>query len=185
MAFAGIYDELRRHTKRLQGVPEFVGLRSGAFCVVLTDNDEGGGLDVLDEVNGRTFLVNGGIVVNSCAEERDHPLIAQVLAIVTLPICKASTRHGPTETIGLRNCPHGHEPAVTPAGHAETRRIDWIFFYCGIDPGEHVAQIAGAKIFHVSAGEIFSLTVTSTRIRHQNVVTSRRESGDDGSRHSK
>src|SRR5206468_6607523 len=153
MALAGINNELRRNTERLQSMPKFVGLRSRALRVALADNDKGGGLHVLDEMNGRTFLVSGGIVVNRCAEEWDHPLIDQVLAIVTVPICKASTCDGATETIGLRDSPHGHEPAVTPAGHAEVLRVNRIFFYRGIDPGEHVTQIAAAKIFHVGTGE--------------------------------
>src|SRR5947208_15340460 len=82
---------------------------------------------------------------------------------------------GATEAMGLRNSPHGHEPAVTAPGHAETRRIDRIFPYRGVDSGEDVAQIAGAKIFHIGAGELFSLAITSARIRHQDVVISFRQ----------
>src|SRR5438034_11271769 len=172
MAFAAINDQLCRNTKRPQSVPEFVGLRRRAFRVALTDNDQRRCFHLLYVVNGRTFLVDGGIVVNRCTEERDHPLIDQVLAIVTLPIGDAGTGYGAMEVISLRNCPHGHETAVTPPSHAETRRIDWIFFYRGIDPGEDVAQVAGAEILHVGAGELFTLAVTSARIRHQHVVAS-------------
>src|SRR5437879_1412677 len=89
MAFAGINDELRRHSERFQSVPEFVGLRCRAFRVALTDNDKSGCLYILDEVNRRTFLVHGAIIVNRCAEERDHPLAYQVLTIVALPIRNA------------------------------------------------------------------------------------------------
>src|SRR5438034_11376198 len=142
MAFAGVDDELGRDLKRSQRVPEFEGLRRRAFGVVFTNNHQRWRLHVLDEVNRRTFLVNSGIVVNRCTEERDHPLIDQVLAVVTLPISNASTDDGSTETVGLRDSPHRHVTAVTPPGHAETRRIDRIFFYRGIDPGEDVAQIA-------------------------------------------
>src|SRR5437667_3624073 len=172
MAFAGINDQLCRNTKRSQSVPEFVGLRRRAFRVALTDNDESRCFHLLYVVNRRTFLVHSRIVVNRCAEERNHPLINQVLAVVTLPVGNAGTRNGATEAISLRDSPHRHVATVTPSGDAETRRIDWIFFYRGIDPGEDVTQIAGAKIFHVGAGELFSLAVTSTRIRYQDVVTS-------------
>jgi len=99
-------------------------------------------------------------------------LIDQVLAIVTLSIGNAGTGNGATEAISLRDSPHGHLPAVTPSGHAETRRIDRIFSYRGVDSGEDVAQIAGAKIFHVGADELFSLAISSARIRHQDVVIS-------------
>src|SRR5438876_12154629 len=108
-------------------MPEFVGLRRRAFRVALTDNDQRRCFHLLYVVNGRTFLVDGGIVVNRCTEERDHPLIDQVLAIVTLPITNAGTGHGTTESISLRDSPHRHVAAVTPSGHAETRRIDRIF----------------------------------------------------------
>src|SRR5581483_1843918 len=171
MAFAGINDELRRHTKRLQSVPEFVGLRSRAFRVALTCNDKRWGLYVLDEANGRTFLIHTGVIVNRCAEEWDHPLIDQVLTIVTLPVCNARAGDCCPKTVGLRHCPHGHITAVAPASHAETRRVDWIFFYRRIDPRQYVAKIAAAKVFHVSAGKRLSLAVTATRVRHQHIIT--------------
>ena len=64
MTFAWVNDQLGRHAKRLQRMPEFVGLRRRAFRVALTDNDEGSGLYVFDKPNGRAFLIRGGIVVN-------------------------------------------------------------------------------------------------------------------------
>src|SRR2546430_8279176 len=151
MAFAGINDQLCRNTKRLQGVPEFVGLRRRTFRIALTDYHQGGGLHILNEVNRRTLLVNGGIVVNRCAEERNHPLIDQVLAIVTLPVGNAGTGDSAAETVSLADSPHGHKAAVTPAGHAETRRIDWILAHRSMDPGKHFALIAAARVVQVSA----------------------------------
>src|SRR5262249_46724387 len=136
-------------------------------------------------MNWRTLLVHGGLIINGCTEERDHPLIDQVLAIVTLPIRDASAGERCMETMGRSDSPDGHVAAVTPAGHAETRWIDRIFFYHCINSGEDVAQIAAAKIFHVTAGKILSLTITSARIRHQQIVAARRQCGDDGPRHSK
>src|SRR5206468_5597274 len=129
--------------------PELVRLRCRAFRVALADDDEGGGLYVLDEVNGRTFLVNGRIIVNGCAEERDHPLIDQVLTIVTLPIGNARAGDSGAETICLRDRPHGHKPAVTPTHDAETVGINRILRDRGIDSGEVVAQIAAAKVLNV------------------------------------
>ncbi len=128
MAFAGVDDELGRDLKRSQRVPEFEGLRRRAFGVVFTNNHQCWRLHVLDEVNRRTFLVNSGIVVNRCTEEREHPLIDQVLAVVTLPISNAGAGNGGVEAARLCDCPHGHEASVTPAGHAEAIWIDRIFF---------------------------------------------------------
>src|SRR5207253_10330851 len=127
VSFSGINNELSRYAERFQSVPEFVGLDRGTFGIALTDYDQGGGLHILDEMNWRTFLINGGVVVNGCAEEGNHPLVNQVLAVVTLPIGYARSRHGAAETVRLRYGPHGHEPAVTPASHAQTRRIDRMF----------------------------------------------------------
>ena len=98
-------------------------------------------------------------------------MIDQVLAIITLPIGKAGTRDGATETVGLRDCPHRHEPAVTPAGHAQTRRVDRVPCDRGVDSGENVSKIAAAEIFHIGASEIFSLSVAAARIWQKDVVT--------------
>jgi len=91
---------------------------------------------------------------------------------------------GGVKTIRLGDSPHGHEPAVTPTGHTETVRINRIFLYRGIDSGEIVAQVAAAKIFHVRAGEIFALSVTSAGIGKQNVIAASGQRGDNRARHS-
>src|SRR6266496_4163989 len=155
-------------------MPEFIGLRRRAFRVALTDNDEGRGLYVFDKPNGRAFLIRGGIVVNGCAEERDHPLIDQILSVVALPISDAGASNSGTETISLRDSPHGHESAVAPSSNAKTRRFDRIFFRGRVDAGHCVAQIATAKIFHVCARKIFALAVTSAGIGKENVITAHR-----------
>src|SRR2546430_15915533 len=93
--------------------------------------------------------------------------------------------HTAVKAVGSRKTPSARVAAVTPSSDAETRRIDWVFLYCCITSGENVAQIACAKIFYIGSSELFSLTVTATRVRHQYVVTSCGQSSDDGSRHSK
>src|SRR2546427_8697353 len=164
VAFAGIDDELGRHLERSQCVPEFVGLRRRTFRIVLTNNHERWSLHVLDEMNRRTFFVNGWIVVNRRAEERDHPLIDQVLAVVTLPIGDAGAGDSAVETICLRDCPHRHKSAVTPPGHAETILIDRIFFERSIDSSHGIAQIAMPEILHVCTREFLALAITATWI---------------------
>src|SRR6266566_3689610 len=163
-------------------MPKFVRLRCGAFGVALADDDEGRRLHVFDETNGRTFLINRWIVVNRSAEERDHPLTNQVLTIVTLPIRNASTRDSCTETICLRDSPHGHEAAVTPAHHAETVGINRIFLYRSIGAGKIVAQIAASEILHVRTGEVLTLAITAAWIGKQRVITTRGKRSDDRAR---
>src|SRR6266481_1013251 len=152
-------------------MPEFVGLRRGAFRISLTDNDEGGCLYILDEVNRRTFLVNGGIVVNRCAEERDHPLAYQVLTVVALPVRNAGAGDSSVETIGLRDSPHCHVTTVAPTSHSEMSRVDWIFLCRSVDSGKDVAKIAVSEILYIRAGKFLALSVTTARVRHQHVVT--------------
>src|SRR5438552_7441690 len=164
MAFAGINDELGRHLERSQCVPEFVGLRRRTFGVVLTDNHQRWSPHVLDEMNRRTFFVNGWIIVNRRAEERDHPLIDQILAVVTLPIGDAGAGDCASEPICLRDRPHGHETAVAPSGHTKTIGVNGIFFYGGIDSSHGVAQIAVSEIFYVRASELFALAITAARV---------------------
>src|SRR5205814_10624381 len=120
-----------------------------------------------------------------CANNRDYPFACRVLAIVSWSVRNGAACRCSVETFGLQDSPHGHVAAVTPSSDAETRRIDWVFLYCSINSGENVAQIACAKIFYIGSSELFSLTVTATRVRHQYVVTSCGQSSDDGSRHSK
>src|SRR4029078_12562732 len=105
-------------------MPEFVRLRRRAFRVALADDDQSGSLHVFDEANRRTFLVNSWIVVNGCAEKRDHPLADQVLAIVTLPIRDPCTGDSCAKTHCLRDRPHGPEPAGTPTHESETLGIN-------------------------------------------------------------
>src|SRR4029453_6097 len=137
------------------------------------------------EANRRAFLINLWIVVNRCAEERDHPLPDQVLAIVTSPIRKAGPCDSCAETICLRDCPHGHESAVTPACHAETVGVDGIFLYRCVNSGEVVSQIATSEILPVRTGKVPALAVTAARIGKQHVITARGKRSDDCTRHSK
>src|SRR5205809_3099706 len=152
-------------------MPEFVGLRSGTFSVPFTNDDQRRSLYALDIANGRTFFVNGRIVVDRRTKEGDHPLIDQVLAVVTLLVGDPSTGDGGAETDSLCDGPHRHVAAVTPTGHTQPCWIDGILGDGGIYSRENVTQIAAPKVFHISAGKLFSLTITPARIGKQNVVT--------------
>ena len=184
MAFPCVNDELGWHTQRLQSVPEFIGLRGGTLGITLAGDNQGRGLYLFNVTNRWTFLVHPGIIINGWTEERNHPLVDQVLAIITLPVGNAGTCYCCLKTIRLRNCPHRHVAAVAPAGHSKTNGIDRMFRDGGIYSGKYVAKVASTKIFYVSAGEIFALTIASPRVRKQNVVTARRKSGNDRPRHS-
>src|SRR5947207_12677951 len=146
-------------------MPEFVCLRNRTFRIALGRDNQSWCLHLLDEVNRRTLFINSGIVVNRSAEERDHPLTDQILAIVTLPVGDAGAGDSGMETIGLGDGPHRHVAAIAPTRHAETRGIDRILRNRGINASEDVAKIAAAEVLHVGAGEISPLTVASARIR--------------------
>src|SRR5437870_12482763 len=152
-------------------MPELVGLWSGRFGIAFADDDQGGSLDLFDVLDRRTLPINSRIVVDRRTEEWNHPLIDQVLAVVTLPISDASTRDGATKTVRLRDRPHRHVAAVTPTSHTQSCRIDGMLGDGGIDAGKNVAQIAAPKVFHIRASKLFSLAIASAGIWQQNVVT--------------
>src|ERR1051326_1269034 len=173
MAFTRVDDELRRDAECAQGVPKFVGLCRRTFRVAFADDDQRRRLYILDELDRATFVVSSRILINGCAEERNHPLVDEILAVITLPVANPRAGYGRFESIGLGDVPHRHESAITPAGHAQAIWVDRIFFDRGVDTGEIVAQIAMAEIFHVGAREIFTLTMTAARIRKQHEITAR------------
>src|SRR6476661_8999972 len=55
VALVFVDDELGFDAQCFEGVPEFVGLRSGNFAVAVADEDERGGFGFFDEVDGRTL----------------------------------------------------------------------------------------------------------------------------------
>src|SRR5262249_30240978 len=89
MAFGRVNDQLRGHAQGPERVPEFVGLRRWTFRIALANDDQRRRLHVLNETNGRTLFVNRRIVINRGTEKRNHPLVDQVLAVITLPIREA------------------------------------------------------------------------------------------------
>src|SRR5580658_7407893 len=164
VAFVFVDYELGFDAERFEGVPEFVGLRGGDFAVAVADKDERRCFDVLDEVDGRAFGVDVGVVVNGFAEERNHPLVDEIFAVVALPIGEAGAGHGGFEAVGLRDGPHGHVAAVAPAADAEAFGIDGRDFDGFVDAGHDVLEVAIAKISDVGAGEGFALAEAAAGI---------------------
>src|SRR5438132_4662637 len=150
-----MHDELCRNSKRPQSVPEFVGLWRGTFGIAFADDNQSRSLDLFNVLNGRTLPIDGGIVVYRRTEEGDHPLVDQVLAVVTLPVGKTRTSYRATETVRLRDCPHRHVAAITPTSDTQSCRIDRILGDGGIYSRENVAQIAAPKVFHIRASKLF------------------------------
>src|SRR5713226_1258043 len=75
VAFVGIDNQLGLDTQRLERVPEIVGLRGGNLFIPLALKNQRGRAHVLDEVDGRAASIRRWIVINRCAEVRQHPLI--------------------------------------------------------------------------------------------------------------
>src|SRR5437764_11565432 len=93
---------------------------NGTFGIVLGRNHQGRRPYLLDETNGRALFVNCRIIVNGCAEERDHPLVDAVLAIVALPVRDSGAGYCCLEAVCLRDGPHCHVAAVAPTRHPQT-----------------------------------------------------------------
>ena len=86
VAFVGIDDELGGNVKSFEGMPPLDGLLHRNFAIAITDKDERRSFDGLDEANRIAFGVDGRIVVDGSAEERNHPLIEIVHAVIAEPI---------------------------------------------------------------------------------------------------
>src|SRR5438552_7165132 len=167
MPFVFVNDELGFDAESFQCVPEFVRLRRRTFAIAVADDDQSWRFCVLYKSYRRTFSVHLGIIVNGFSEERNHPLIDFIFAVVALVIGDARTGHSGFEAIGLRNGPHGHIAAIAPAGNAEVVGIDRRDFDRFVDAGKNVAKIAVTEIPGIGAGEGFSVTKAATRIRLQ------------------
>src|SRR5258708_864083 len=58
VAFAGIENEFRLHSQRLERVPKLVRLRRRALRISIAHNHERRRLHVLDEIDRRTFRIH-------------------------------------------------------------------------------------------------------------------------------
>src|SRR5215469_4584209 len=116
MAFSGIDNQVRRDAQGAESVPELLGLRSRTLAIVSSDQNESWGLDLANEFNRRAARIDRRGIINRRAEERDHPLVDTVFAIIALPVGDAGPRHGRAETVGLGYGPHSHITAVAPTG---------------------------------------------------------------------
>src|SRR5436853_4491 len=177
VSFIFIDDELGLYTKSLERVPEFVGLRRRSFDVAIAYNYKRRRFDLLYVCNRRALRIDGGIVVNGCSEEGDHPLIDSVLAVVALPIGDSRARDRGFEPISLGHGPHRHESAVAPSGDADAVVINRQRLHDEVDARQDVFQIAIAKVLHVCARECFALAVASSRVWHENEIAFVGEAG--------
>src|SRR5438270_9982874 len=119
MALAGIDNQFRANAKGLQSMPELERLRRWTLRIPLAHDDQRRRLHLLDKCNRRALRIHRRIVIYRSAEIRNHPLIDEVLAVVTLPVGKPRARDGSSEPVCLRDGPHRHESAITPSGDAD------------------------------------------------------------------
>ena len=70
----------------------------------------------------------------------------------------------------LRDRPHGHVAAITPAGDAEAVGIDGQSPDHVIDAQQDVAQIALAEVLHVGFGEGFPAPEAAAGIREEHEI---------------
>src|SRR5580658_2155540 len=154
---AGVDHQRGRYAQRVQRVPELLRLRGRAFDVALADEHEGRRAHVADVRDRRALRVHGGIGVDRGAEEREHPLVDPVLAVVALPVRDAGAGEGRFEAVRLRDGPHRHVAAVAEPTDTQARVVDRRDFFDGVDPGQDVAQIAAAEVLDVGRREALAL----------------------------
>src|SRR5437660_1514626 len=115
MAFMLVNNQLCFCADGFERMPELIRLRSRALTVAVADQDQSWRLRLLDEGDRRTLRINLGIVIDSSAEEWDHPLIDLVFSIVALEICQPCAGDRGGKAVGLRDRPHRHITAIAPA----------------------------------------------------------------------
>ena len=119
----------------------------------------------LMKVMAETLGVDGRVVIDAGAEERDHPLVDGVLAVVALPVGEAGAGDGGAEALRLGDGEHGHEAAVAPAGEAFAVLVDGVLGFDGVDAREDVAEVAVAEVLEVGGGELLALAEAAARVR--------------------
>jgi hypothetical protein len=75
VAFVFVDHELRFDAEGLEGVPEFIALRSGNLAIAVADQNERGRFDFFNEIDGRASGIDLRVVVNGLAEKGNHPLV--------------------------------------------------------------------------------------------------------------
>src|ERR1700683_3389058 len=118
------------------------------------------GLDRFDQAHRIALGVNRWVVIHRSAEERNHPFIDVVEAVVAQPVGEPGARNRSGETIALRLGPHGHVTAVAVSANADAFGINGILLYEGVHAGHDVAVIAAAEILHIALRERFPLSIT-------------------------
>src|SRR4029077_18554328 len=142
VTFTWVDYQLCRNAERPQRVPKLIRLGRRTLRIAFTNNYEGWCFDVFDELDRRTFFIRCRIVVNRRAEKRNHPLVNQVLAVITLQISNSGSGDRGPEAIWFSDGAHRHLPAIPPSGYAKSRGIDRVFFNHGVDTREIVTKIA-------------------------------------------
>src|SRR6266404_967212 len=175
MTFMLIDHQFRLNAQGLQGVPELIRLRRRAFTVTVTHQHQSWSFGVFDKSNGRAASVDLRIVIDRGPEERNQPEINLVFPIVALEVCQSSAGHGGGKAIGLRDRPHRHIPAITPAGNAQAVLVHGSFLEHLVHAGHDVTEIAITKILHVGAGKRLTLAKAAARIGKEHKGTSGRK----------
>jgi len=130
-------------------MPELIGLRRRTLGVAVPHRDKRRRRHIANEINRRAARIDRGIVIHRRPKIRDHPLVDQILAVVTLPVRNPRARDRGAEAMRLRHRPHGHVAAITPAGDSQTLGIDRQKSDHLIDTQQNVAQIALAEVLNV------------------------------------
>src|ERR1051326_9312316 len=92
----------------LERMPELIRLRSRALAVTIAHKHQRRRLRLLDEGDRRALRIDLGIVIDSRAEEWDHPFIDLILAVIALEIRQPRAGDGGSKAVGPRDRPPRH-----------------------------------------------------------------------------
>src|SRR6266571_1475854 len=175
MAFMLVDNQLGFCADGLERMPELIRLRSRTLAVAVSHKHQTRRLCLLDKGDRRTLRINLGIVIDGCAEERDHPLINLVFSVVALEIRQPRAGDGSSKAVGLCDRPHRHVTAIAPASDAESMLINRCFLQGLIHSAHNVAKIAIPEVLHVGAGKGLALSEASARVGHEHEIPRRGE----------
>src|SRR5258708_18187196 len=88
----------------------------------------------------------------------------------TRQIGHAGARHGRLETVGLRDSPHGHVPAVGPSTDSEPLRIRVATLHQPVHSGHNILEISAAPIRAIALDKFVTIAGGAANIRTEHEV---------------
>src|SRR5215475_9772507 len=149
VAFARVAEKDRFDAADLQRAVKLFCLSDWHSQVALAVRDHERSFDAVDVSNWRPFTVCLRGSPRLAAEAEFHQSRNVALAVETTPITDAGMSNGGFESVGLRDCPKGHKPAITPAHHDQLVRIGDGSRNHGVNAGHNILEILATPVADV------------------------------------